>query len=246
MRLALAQIHPQAGDIAANLVHHHRWAEQAAAAGADLVLFPELSLTGYEPRLAGALALDPAAARLAPLQALSDRHRLWIGLGLPLRQGAGVVIGLLLLGPGQAPRAYAKQLLHPDEEAWFVPGTGAHALLDLPGLRLAPAICYESLQPAHAEAAVHQGAQLYAVSAAKPARNLARAQAYFPDLARQQGLPVCLCNAVGPCDDFVSAGGSSAWDAQGRLQGQLDAQEEALLLFDTRSQTAVAWRPGAV
>ncbi|MCU0452290.1 MAG: hypothetical protein MUE68_01395 [Bacteroidetes bacterium] len=73
--IALAQTDARLGDLRANVERHVERAEEALRAGADLVAFPELSLTGYTVRdLAGELALDPSTdVRLAPLREISRR-----------------------------------------------------------------------------------------------------------------------------------------------------------------------------
>lgn len=69
--LAAAQCAVQAGAIDANLALHQQFMRRAQALGVGLLVFPELSLTGYEPTLADALAQDVHCALLAPLRALA-------------------------------------------------------------------------------------------------------------------------------------------------------------------------------
>jgi len=90
MKLAVAQIRSAPGAISTNLTHHLWWVDLARQMGATAIAFPELSLTGYEPSLAAALALSPTDDRLAPLQQMADRDRLSIGVGLPTRHDAGM------------------------------------------------------------------------------------------------------------------------------------------------------------
>ena len=113
MKLAVAQTQPRRGDIAHNIADHMRFIQAAVAQYADLLIFPELSLTGYEPTLARALATTPDDPRLAPFQMCSDADRIVIGVGLPLVMGAGVGIGMVLFRPGQPRLVYAKHHLHP-------------------------------------------------------------------------------------------------------------------------------------
>ena len=139
MKIALAQTQPVAGDVMVNLQDHLRLSEKAAAMGCAMIAFPELSLTGYEPELAGDLATTADDPRFEILQDLCDRLNMVIAFGVPLRSVEGIHIGMLILQPSRKPLTYAKQLLHTDESPWFVPGSG-QAFVDLPGLRVAPAI----------------------------------------------------------------------------------------------------------
>ena len=95
MRIALAQAHAVAGEIATNVAHHLELVKLATAHGARLIVFPELSLTGYEPALAGRLALDLRDIRddggqspLRDLQRASDESGASILVGSPTASGA--------------------------------------------------------------------------------------------------------------------------------------------------------------
>lgn len=231
MKIALAQTRPVVGDVAVNLQDHLRLAEDAACSGCAMIAFPELSLTGYEPRLADALATTADDPRFADLQHLSNRSNIVIALGVPLRSVAGIQIGLLILQPQQKPLTYAKQLLHADECPWFVPGS-EQAFVDLPGFRIAPAICYESMQETHVARAHNGGANVYLATVAKGADGLARATPHYAAIARQYGMPVLMVNCTGPCFDMLCAGGSEAWDHQGRSIARVNATDRTLLVCD--------------
>lgn len=236
MKFAIAQVQPHKGDIAGNIADHLRVIDLAVAQAADAIVFPELSLTGYEPTLARGLATTADDARLAVFQQRSDAHGITIGVGLPLAVGddvhnGGVCIGMVLLRPRQPRLVYGKQYLHPDELPFFVPGCNLPILL-VAGVNVAPAICYELSVPEHAAEAARHHPALYVASVAKSADGVAKAHARLRDIARTYGIPVLMCNAVGPCDDFVSAGQSAAWNADGMLLGVLDAAETGILLYD--------------
>jgi predicted amidohydrolase len=77
--------------VATNIVAHGEAVVRAAAAGVAVVVFPELSLTGYEPRLAAELAVTAADARLDVLQQAAERHQITLSQGKGLsrvREGA--------------------------------------------------------------------------------------------------------------------------------------------------------------
>jgi predicted amidohydrolase len=96
-------------DVRANIAEHLRLAELAAAAGSQVVVFPELSLTGYEIALADALAFDLDDARLTPLRAAASSHAIHIVAGAPIRSEARLYIGALVFCPGGATELYTKQ-----------------------------------------------------------------------------------------------------------------------------------------
>lgn len=240
MKLCAIQLASRKGDLAGNLKRHLQALEQAAARGAQLVVFPELSLSGYEPALARQLATPVDAPLLQPLQAQCDRLGLLAAVGLPLPAPGGVHIGMLVLRPGLPALSYAKQRLHDDELGYFV--AGAQPLVFNAGdLQLAPAICYESMFIEHARQARDAGAQLYLVSVAKTAKGIDEGFAHYPQVARQLRMPLLMANCVGPADNFIGAGQSAAWDDQGRLLASLSERNEGLLLFDSATGSAQAW-----
>ena len=231
MKLVAVQIASTAGDIAKNIVKHEQLVERAASHGANGIFFPELSLTGYEPGLAAQLAMVPADERLDPFQRLSDRLGMLIAVGAPLRGEHGIEIGMIVCQPGVARSAYAKQQLHADESPFFTPGA-QQRLFSCGGQVLAPAICYESLQPDHAQQAADKGAQIYFASVAKSARGVAAAQEHYPVIARQHAMTVIMANCVGPADNYISAGQSGIWNAGGELVISADATSETLLMYN--------------
>ena len=238
MKLCAVQLASLKGDLPGNLQRHLVCIEQAAALGAELVLFPELSLTGYEPSVARQAALPVTSARLDPLQAACDHLGITVAVGLPLPTPDGIRIGMPIFCPEAPRQAYAKQRLHDDELPYFTPGHQA-LLLEVGEHRVAPAICYESMFLAHAAVARERGADLYLVSVAKTAKGIREGYAHYPEVARELGMPVLMANCVGPADTFIGAGGSAAWDSQGHLLASLDDHSEGLIVLDTRSASAI-------
>ncbi|MBI3557950.1 MAG: carbon-nitrogen hydrolase family protein [Deltaproteobacteria bacterium] len=236
MKLCVVQTKPVVGDVQANIENHKKLIARAASCGSEAVFFPELSLTGYEPKLAKDLASDQGDARFDDFQEMSDSHRITIGVGMPIKSRAGILIGLIIFQPDVPRQTYCKQYLHSDELPYFVCGH-RQVLLNLNGSKIAPAICYESLLPVHSEAAARSGANIYVASVAKSARGIQKAEKHFAETARRHSLPILMSNCVGPCDDFLGVGTTSVWGKDGTLLGQLDETGEGLLIFDTDTQT---------
>jgi len=244
MRICAAQLAAVPGDIAANVGRHVLVVELAWSQQADLVFFPELSLTGYEPTLAQGLATDADDARLDVFQTVADARRIIIGVGLPTRSKSGPQISLVVFRPLERRLTYSKQRLHADELPWFAGGE-EQLVIDAGGHRLAPAICFESLQPDHASAVADLGADTYLVTAAKPHRNVEPARQHYSSFARRHSMIVLMANCVGPSDDFVGAGRSAAWTERGRLAAELSDHDEGIVMIDTTTGEALAipWRP---
>ena len=232
MRIGVAQTKPVKGDIPANIEAHLRCIVLASTVQAEALFFPELSLTGYELALANALATDQDDARLDALQRTSDELGIIIGAGLPTRAGADVRISMVILEPHRPRRTYSKQHLHVDEYPYIQPGVG-QVMIDTATTRIAPAICFESQLPAHAAKAFNLGADVYLASVSKSERGVAKAHDHYATISKQYGRPVLMCNSAGPSDTFVSGGRSAAWTRDGILAGQLAADEEGILVYDT-------------
>ncbi|MCI5081095.1 MAG: carbon-nitrogen hydrolase family protein [Saprospiraceae bacterium] len=236
MRIALAQIAPAKGDIEANIRLHLEYARKAAAMNANAVFFSELSLTAYEPHLAKALKLEITDPKLQVLQQLSDQHQLTIGVGAPTPHGQEVQISMLLFQTGKKVQCYTKQMLHADEKPFFTEGDRS-VLLSQNGQRIAPAICYESMQPTHLAQALALGADLYLASVAKHQKGVEQAATYFAAKAAKHRLPILMVNCVGECDNFLSAGQTAVWNRKGECLAKMDATSEGLLIYDTLTES---------
>ncbi len=242
MKLCVAQLRSIKGDFAANCVKHQQLIELAAEHEADSIIFPELSLTNYEPELAGELATSPDDTRLDLFQELSERYDMLIGVGVPTRDSAhgatGVYISMVLFRPNTPRLTYSKKYLHADEEPFFSFGKN-FPTLQLADLTIAPAICYEFFVPEHAETAHAHGGQLYLASVAKAAGGMARAAVRAPEIATTHNMPVLMANNVGPADNFIGAGRSAVWARDGALLAQLGTERDGLLIYDTKTETVV-------
>src|SRR5258706_9745328 len=102
MKICVAQTRPVKGDIGKNIDKHKRLMDLAAFYTPSIIIFPELSLTGYEPTLAKELATPPDDRRFDDFQKISDTSHITIGVGMPIKNNAGTNIGMILFQPGQA------------------------------------------------------------------------------------------------------------------------------------------------
>ena len=162
--IASAQYAAKRGDIAANLDTHMRMAEMAASHGVDFLMFPELSLTGYEMDLAESLQTTADDPVFAPLQTFARERGMRIMAGMPLRAPAGKpYIGATIFG-GAAPESYNKVHVH-DSDAPYFQKDDKVGLLEHRGARIGLAICADLNHPSHAAAAAGCGADIYAASA---------------------------------------------------------------------------------
>ena len=220
IRIAAAQSISVSGDIAANVHIHTQFITAAQHAGVDLLVFPELSLCGYEPTLLPGCVLHPGDGRLTPLQELARQARMAIVVGAPIASQDALRphIGAISFYPNGSSSVYCKKHLHTSEESFATPGDPAgdnHFALH--GTPLALAICADAMHPPHAERAAVAGAALYIASSVVSVGSYTAEVAQLQHCARQFGMGVLMANQGGTTGGYVCAGRSSFWAPGGNL-----------------------------
>lgn len=205
------------GDIAENIERHIRLARVAARHGATFVLFPELSLTGYELAIAHEVAIGCNDPRLGDLRLLAKESGLTIVVGAPIVADSGHLhIGALTFKPNGELSVYTKQYLHSGEAEVFMPGAGG-ALVDLDGTKIALAVCADISQAAHAEQAARDGASVYAASVLITDNGYETDSGLLRQYAANHRMPVVMANHGAATGGWNSAGRSAIWDDAGNL-----------------------------
>lgn len=229
--LAAAQSISIAGDLAANIKRHLTFMGTAARHGVQWLVFPELSLTGYEPSLAAGLAIAPDDPVLAPLREMAQALRLTAVVGMPIRLApqAGVLIGALVLGADGSMVVYTKQHLHPGEERAFVAGQGG-APLEWRSERIALAVCADFSHASHPRLAAEAGATVYATGVLISEGGYATDSALLQGYAAEHGLLVLMANHGGPSGGYVCAGRSAIWAVDGSLLAAAPGIGDALVI----------------
>ncbi|MCA0177217.1 MAG: NAD+ synthase [Proteobacteria bacterium] len=265
LRLAVAQLNPTVGDLAGNARQIEQAAREAYAQGAQLVVAPELVLSGYPPedlllRPAFMQAVQAALEGLA--SDLADCAGLHLLLGLPT---AGVAPGAAasrsvsqpwafnsaaLLVDGRLQGLYHKRELPNyqvfDERRYFHSGRDAQApalVFPVGALRVGVLICEDAWFDEPAEAARAAGAELLCVLNASPYHmgKAADREARMAARAQAVGLPLVYAHLVGGQDEMVFDGGSFAVDAAGAITARAPAFEPALLMLDAAPEQG-SWR----
>jgi predicted amidohydrolase len=183
MKICVAQTRPIKGDIPGNTADHLKLINLAVANDVEIIVFPELSITGYEPDLAKELATYPGDNRFDIFQKISDDSQLTIGIGVPIKTNSGITISMVIFQPYKPRELYSKKYLHSDEEQFFVSGQSSICLIG-PKTNIALAICYELSVPEHSEKAFKSGAEIYLTSVAKTASGVEKAAESLSSIAK--------------------------------------------------------------
>lgn len=206
-------------DVVANVQEHLALVRAAAAHGVQWLVFPELSLTGYELAAMPSLVLHADHALLTPLRDAAAHTGMAITVGAPVAQpGANrPAIGAITLRPDGSHATYAKHHLHGSETVFATPGPAPVHLQTLGPLHIASAICADTNHPTHAVSAARAGANIYAAGILTSEKGYAAEAPLWQAYAREHGLVVLIANHGGPSGGYVSVGRSGIWDQHGHL-----------------------------
>src|SRR3954454_3124164 len=247
MRLALAQINTVVGDLDGNTQRILQRLAEAKDRQADLVVFPELAVTGYPPE---DLLLRPSFIRAAQAkaEALAREARGVVALiGVPWLD-RDLYNACAVCAAGEIKTIYRKRFLPNygvfDEDRYFAPGRDL-VLLEHGGTLVGPTICEDMWQPGPpATELALAGAQLLVNLSASPfplLRDREREE-MFATRARDNSCFVAFCNAVGGQDELIFDGNSLVLDEEGHVLARAPAFEEALLVADIEPAEAIGRR----
>src|SRR5437879_3411504 len=237
MRLALAQINSVVGDVDGNAARVVEWLEGARDRNADLVLFPELAVTGYPPE---DLLLRPGFVRAAraSLERIAAQMRDIVALvGVPLYDGA-LYNACAICADGEV-TGWAKKWHLPnygvfDEKRYFASGDEL-ALVEVADTKVGITICEDMWVPGPPTTElVSAGAELVVNLSASPF-HVGRAEereAIFSARARESAVRVALCNTVGGQDELIFDGHSLLIESDGTVSARAPGFAETLLVVD--------------
>ncbi|WP_248579940.1 nitrilase-related carbon-nitrogen hydrolase [Nocardioides sp. InS609-2] len=246
MRITLAQLEPTLGDIAGNLERAREVIERARAEGADLVVFPELFVTGYSiGEIDVDLSMSAEDPRLLDVVRGAGDTGVVIGFSEDAKRSPHTYNSTAFYAGGQLAHVHRKLYLpayRPFEERnHFTPGPTLRAFPGPADTRLAVLLCNDAWQPHLAFLAVHDGAQVLIVPAASAQSMFPErydSHEYWHDITRFYGrmfqVFVVFVNRVGTEGQFRFWGGSHVVDPWGNTVAEAaqDQEQELTVTID--------------
>ena len=259
MKIALAQINTTVGDLRGNCARILDFYHRGVAAGADLVLTPEMAITGYPPRdlLAKHRFVDDNLRALGEVATQIDQTALLVGYVdfSTKRPGRDYVNAVALIQNRKIIARRQKMLLPTydvfDEDRYFQPAD-SNTAVDFAGQRLGLTICEDiwtrdylptqlydrspihelTRGGSHAQLILNMSASPYHLGKERARHDMLRA------VAQEHRVPVVYCNLVGGNDELIFDGNSLAFDASGDLLAQGAAFQEDLLIVELEGRVA--------
>jgi len=232
MILAAAQTQPKRGNIDANLLDHYRLIQLAAINGAQLIVFPELSITGYEREDAERLAFSKNDSRLDHLKKLATENKITIIAGAPIRIQSDLFLGEFCIAPNDCVSIYTKQFLHSGEEVYYQPSFDYNPLLEIENELISCAICADIDNPKHPENASKKSSSTYIASIFFSPNGIPQAYQSLQNYASQYQMNVLMANFGGDSYGSPSGGRSAFWNNKGELIAQMKDSGSGLLLVE--------------
>jgi len=250
MRIALGQIAPQLGQFDANMARHRELIEQARSGGADLVVFPELGLTGYQLQdLASEVAIRLDDPRLAELAAATRKLSVVVSFAEESADHR-LFIAAALIEDGEIRHVHRKLFLPTyglfDERRFFAPGDLLRAVPSRLGVGLGIAVCEDFWHLSVPELLALDGAQILINVSSSPGRDLAATnevglgtasswKTLMRTYAQLTTSFVVFCNRVGVDESISFWGGSEVIAPSGAAVFSAPLYDEGLFFVDIAS-----------
>ncbi|HVN67360.1 MAG TPA: NAD+ synthase, partial [Candidatus Sulfotelmatobacter sp.] len=249
MKLALAQINPTVGDLPGNAAKISALIEEAREQKADLVIFPELAVSGYPPEDLLFKQQFVADNRAALAEIVKHCRGIAVYLGFIDRKGKALYNAGAFIVNGRVKHVYRKMNLPNygvfDELRYFQAGSKP-LVVALQGLKIGLGICEDIwVEKGPYRAEVKAGARLVLNINASPYHRgkLQERQKLLSARAKKAKAYIVYVNQVGGQDELIFDGGSMVFDPQGKLIAACDQFREEMLIFDLFSdrQTEINW-----
>lgn len=230
INISLPQIPVFKEDYSANIEQHLLAIKACASLDTDLIVFPELSLTGYELASLDKLALSKDSSHFSKVSQAAVKYNMTVIAGCPLSSPSSdkPSIGAVICFPSGEVEFYCKQYLHDGEQEFCSSGSEDY-ILKVKGYNIALAICADFSCPKHAESAQQLGADIYLASALISEAGFDKDAELLSNIATKHNMPVLLSNHISPTGGWSVYGNNSVWDNSGKLVLSSESVEECIV-----------------
>jgi predicted amidohydrolase len=232
MIIASAQTNPDQKDVFSNLNDHYHLIRLAADNGAQLILFPEMSITGYQRENANDLSFSTNDIRLEILKQMAIEYKITIIVGAPLKIGPRLFIGSVIFSDYGSTSVYTKQYLHPGEELFFHSSLFFNPVVEIANEKISLAICADIDNPLHPECAFNLGSSFYLPSIFFSENGIPEAHKLLGEYAQKYSMNILMSNFCGKSWNTVAGGRSAYWSNKGVLIASLNEKDQGLLIVE--------------
>lgn len=236
MILAAAQTKPTRGDIEANLLNHYRLIALAVENRAQLIVFPELSITGYERENAHKWAFQKDDSRLDHLKKLAVENNIIIVAGAPIQIDSKLFIGEFIISPDNSVSIYTKQFLHEGEDEFFKSSFDYNPMINIKNKKISFAICADIDNSLHPENACKRDTDIYIASIFFSPNGISNAHHDLKNYAQKHKMNVLMSNFSGESWGYPAGGKSAFWNNNGELIAELNGSDSGLLLVENQNE----------
>ncbi len=195
-----------------------------------MILFPEMSITGYQREQGDILAFEAEDSRLDGLRELAVTCQMMVVAGAPVRLESGLHIGSFIIKEDGGIDIYTKRFLHGGEEPFYRASFNYNPLVRFGGQQAGLAICADIDHPDHPELVASAGATFYMASIFFTPGGIAYAHDKLSTYAKRHHLNILMANFCGESYGMAAGGGSGFWNPAGQLKGCLDSRRSGLLV----------------
>lgn len=241
LNIALAQLSPRLRQTDANIEVMNRTISEHAKA--DLVVFPELFLSGYTTVEVGKLAVDPEGPEVGRVAEIAKDNSTAVIFGAPERLGGGYANSAIYIDRnGSLTGVYRKTHLFGSEREAYLPGDDL-LVVDLDGFKAGLMICFDVEFPEVARALARAGADLFVTISANMEPFGPDHRVFSTARALENGVPHAYVNQIGPGEEFTFVGGTMAVSADGDSLADAGSALERVIAFELELPARSSVRP---
>lgn len=233
---SIAQISSVRDNYKDNIEKHMEFIRLAAQYNSRIIIFPEMSLIGYERELAKKQYFTQNDIRLDCIQKASEEHNIAIVAGGPLLLDDHLYIASWIFTPNNHQHIYTKKYLHVGEELYFSSSTEFDPTITLCDEQISFAICYDIEREEHIECVKNKKSNSYVSSIFYSKNGIQSGLNRLQYIAKEYSIAVMMSNYVGTCWETEAGGCSSIWSRTGELVISADGYSECLLVAQNRNE----------